>query len=69
MDRLTNPDDSVSALQDFQRRMNGLRDAPLDTTPQLRRAIERFETKHWLEIADDLRHTVGCVGWGGSAGS
>jgi hypothetical protein len=56
MERLTNPA-SLAALQDFQGRMNGLRDATL-LEPSLRFAIEKFTVKQWEEIAADLRHTV-----------
>jgi hypothetical protein len=57
MERLANPATSLATLQDFQSRMNGLRDATL-LEPSLRLAIEKFTVKQWEEIAADLRHTV-----------
>jgi hypothetical protein len=57
MSRIPNPSASLSALQDFQVRMNGLRDLSLDDEG-LRRAIEKFTVKQWQDIASDLQHTV-----------
>jgi hypothetical protein len=57
MSRLSDASASLSALQDFQVRMNGLRDLSLDDEG-LRRAIEKFTVKQWQEIAADLQHTV-----------
>lgn len=69
MGRLTDPVASLAALQEFQGRMNGLRDATLEDAG-LRRAIEKFTVKQWEDIASDLRHTVsgvacGSLVWGG----